>query len=104
MKGVAMVSDREMIAVFTFHREGDKIYFGNRSCEYPCKPFPDTVRAFAHCGGYIMEKTGENTTKLVSIVDIDVNGSIPGFMKNKMATMRANTLAELEGKIRASLK
>lgn len=104
MLGFAMVSDRELVAVFTFHREGDKIYFGNRSCDYPCNPYKDTVRSFAHCGGYIIEKTGENTTKVVNIVDVDVNGSIPGFMKSKMSTMRAGVLAELESKIKASLK
>lgn len=99
-----MVSDRELVVVFTFHREGNKVYFGNRSCEYPCNVYKDTVRAFAHCAGYILEKVGENTTKLTNIMDFDPNGSIPGFVKNKMLTMRASALAELEGKIKASLK
>ena len=55
MKGVAMVSDRQLVAVSTFHRESDtKIYIGNRSCDYPCKTYKDTVRAFAHCGGLIV--------------------------------------------------
>lgn len=104
MKGFAMVSDREMVAVFTFQREGNKIYFGNRSCDYPCQSYNDTVRAFAHCGGYILEKVGENSARLINIMDMDPNGSIPGFMKNKMAVMRASTLSELEERIKATLK
>lgn len=104
MKGVAVVSDREMVTVFTFHREGNKIYFGNRSCDYPCKPYDDTVRAFAHCGGSVIEKIGENSVRLTNLTDIDMNGSIPGFVKNKVAVMRAASLAEIEGKIKASLK
>lgn len=93
MKGFALVSDRELVGVFTFHRQGNKIYFGNRSCEFPCASYADTVRAFAHCGGYILEKIDENRTKVSNIVDIDMNGSIPGFVKNKLAVMRASILA-----------
>ncbi len=62
------------------------------------------MRAFAHCGGYILERTGESTTKLTNIMDFDPNGSIPDFVKNKMGTKRASALAELEGKIKATLK
>jgi hypothetical protein len=51
-----------------------------------------------------LEKTGANTTKLTNIVDIDMNGSIPGFVKNKMAVQRASMMAQLEEKIKASLK
>lgn len=104
MKGFAMVSDRELVAVYTFHREGNKIYFGNRSCEFACAAYPDTVRAFAHCGGYILEKIGENATKVTNIVDLDMNGSIPNFVKNKLAMIRASVLAELEEKIKATFK
>ncbi len=54
MKGFALVSDRELVAVFTYHKEGNKIYFGNRSCDFKVAPEPDTVRGFAHVGGYIL--------------------------------------------------
>lgn len=99
-----MVSDRELVAVFTYQREGNKVYFGNRSCDYPCNSYKGTVRGFAHCGGYILEKIGESTTKMTNIMDMDLNGSIPGFVTKKMATMRASALAQLEGKIKATLK
>jgi hypothetical protein len=38
-----------MVAVFTFHK-GDKIYFGNHSCD-SCDLFKDTVRVFAPLQG-----------------------------------------------------
>jgi hypothetical protein len=41
---------------------------------------------------------------VISIADMDPNGSIPGFLKNKMATSRVDEFAELENKIKASLK
>ena len=104
MKGFAFVSDREMVVVFTFHREGDKIYLGNRSCEYPVAVDKDVVRAFTHCAGNILEKIDENTTRITNIGDIDMNGSIPDFVKNKVALMRATALSELEEKIKAALK
>lgn len=90
--------------MFTYQREGNKVYFGNRSCEFPCNSYKGTVRAFAYCGGTILEKTGENTTKMINIMDLDLSGSIPDFVKNKMATMRASAMTELEGKIKATLK
>ncbi len=95
MKGFALVSDREMVAVFTYHKEGEKIYFGNRSCEFNAVPEKDTVRAFAHVGGYILERVDEKRTKVTNIADIDMNGSIPDFIKNKMASTRATMLSEL---------
>jgi hypothetical protein len=104
MKGFAMISDRELVVVFTFHRDGNKIYLGNRSCEFPCKIEKDAVRAFAHCGGYILERIDENATKITNIADIDMNGSIPDFVKNKVAVMRATALSEIEEKVKASLK
>jgi hypothetical protein len=41
---------------------------------------------------------------VINIGDIDPSGSIPAFVKNKMATLRTSEFAELEGKIKASLK
>ncbi len=38
IEGVAFVSNRELVAVFTFLQEGNKIYLGNRSFDFPCKP------------------------------------------------------------------
>ena len=54
MEGIAMVSDRQLVVVYTYSREGNKLYFGNKSCDYPCQAYKDTVRAIAHCGGYIV--------------------------------------------------
>ena len=34
----------------------------------------------------------------------DVDGSIPDFVKNKIALMKATALSELEEKVRATLK
>jgi len=35
---------------------------------------------------------------------MDPHGMIPGFVKEKMATMRAEVLTEIDSKIEASLK
>jgi hypothetical protein len=91
--------------VFTYYQENDsKAYVGQRSCDYACLEYIDSVRAFVHCGGYIIEKVGENRTRLINIIDMDPHGMIPGFVKDKMAVMRADTLNQIEAKIRASIK
>ena len=41
---------------------------------------------------------------MINIGDLDPSGSIPAFLKNKLATMRTSEFAELEGKIKALLK
>jgi hypothetical protein len=38
---------------------------------------------------------------VINIVDMDPSGSIPAFVKNKLATLRASEFADLENKIKA---
>lgn len=54
MKAPGPMSDREIVFVYTYHKEGNKVYAGNRSVDYPVKADKDSVRAFAHVGGYIL--------------------------------------------------
>ena len=88
------------IAVNTFHQEGDKVLIGNRSCNYPAQLEKDTELAHAYVGGFIFEKVDAGKTKVINISDMDPKGSIPGFVKNAIASKRSEVLATLEQKIK----
>jgi len=55
MAGFGPVSSREIVAVNSVRREGNKAYIGNRSCNYIyVSSDADAVRAEVHVGGYIL--------------------------------------------------
>ena len=90
MKMPGPVSNRELVAVNTFKVEGDKTYVGNRSLKnFPVQAEKDTERAHLHVGGFIFEKVDAGKTKVTNISDMDPKGSIPGFVKNALASKRA---------------
>lgn len=104
MNGFGPVSGREMVVVNTVKSDGSKAYIGNKSCDFPVKEDPDLVRAEVYVTGNILEKVGANQTKLISIADIDIKGSVPGFIKNSMGGKRAASIAGIEEKIKSTLK
>lgn len=95
MSGKGPISSREIVAVFTFKQEGNKTYLGNRSCNYPYKGDPDAIRAEAIVGGFILEKVSEGQTKITTITNVDIKGSIPDFIRNWMVEKRAQSLADV---------
>ena len=99
MKMPGPVSNRQMVVVNTFHQEGDKVIIGNRSCNYPVQLDKDAELAQAYVAGFIFEKVDAGKTKVTNISDMDPKGSIPGFVKNAIASKRAEMLAGLEQKI-----
>lgn len=55
MKAFGPASPREMVAVHTIKREGNKTYIGYRSCDYPYKNADsNAVRAFVYAGGFMI--------------------------------------------------
>ena len=87
------------MAVHTVRIIGDKAYCGSRSCKFPVQLDKDCELAEIHAAGFILERAG-NSTKVTNISDVDVKGSIPGFVKNSMAGKRAEVLQKLEGVIK----
>ena len=55
------------------------------SCKYPYPEVKDKVRGEIFVAGYILEKKEENLTKITYISDMDLKGSIPGFIKKQIA-------------------
>lgn len=104
MQGGGPISPSELVVVNTIQSDGQKAYIGNRSCNFPVKEDPDLVRAEVHVTANILEKIGEKQTKLTSIADIDIKGMVPNFVKGTIGSKRAASLANIEDKIRASLK
>ncbi len=88
MKMPGPVSDREVVAVNTVKIEGNKAYVGNKSCKFPFNKHPDTVIAELHAAGFILEKIEEGKTNITNISDVDIKGSIPGFVQNTLASKR----------------
>ena len=80
---------------------GDKAYCGSRSCKFPVQLDKDCELIEIHAGAFILERAG-NSTKATNITDIDVKGSIPGFIKNAMAGRRVEVLQKLESVIKNS--
>jgi thiamine monophosphate kinase len=103
MKLPGPISNREVVAVNTTKVVGDKAYCGNRSCNFPVQLNKDNVLAEIHAAGFILERVGDKT-KVTNISDVDVKGSIPGFVKNAMAGKRAEMMKDLENTIRKNLK
>lgn len=89
------ISNRELVAVNTVRVEGNRAFCGNKSCNYPINKDPDTVLAEAHVAGFILDKIDANTTLATQVSDMDVKGSIPGFIKNKLGSKRADALKNL---------
>jgi len=95
MKGFGPVSSRDMVLTFTVKNEGNKAYIGNRSCNYPYKGDPDAIRADCKIGGFILEKIDGTKTRLTSISNMDIKGSIPSFFKGWLDGKRAESLATM---------
>ena len=104
MKLPGPISNREVVAVNTTRVEGNKAYCGNRSCIYPCKNDSSAVRAQLYIGGNIIESAEGGKTKVTSISDIDIKGSIPDFVKKAMSGKRVENLLAIEKKISNSQK
>ena len=89
-----------MVVVNTIKRQGNKIYFGNKSCKYPYPVNSDIIRAEVHAAGYVFEQIDNNSTKVTNFADIDIKGSIPDFVKKSAQAKRALTLSKLENTIK----
>ncbi len=50
------VSHRDFVCVSYRTNEGNKMYLGSKSCNYPFAEVNGVVRAEAYIGGYILEK------------------------------------------------
>jgi hypothetical protein len=100
MKGYWPISSRDMVVTFTVKDEGTKAYIGNRSCKYPFKDDPNSIRSECHIGGFILDKIDAANTRLTSINNLDIKGSIPSFCKGWIDGKRAESLATMEEKIK----
>lgn len=68
----------------------------SRSIDYDFPPVKDVTRAVCYIGGYIVEKVNEKESRITYFSDVDLKGSIPGILKNKISRMQA----EQPGKIK----
>ena len=48
------ISNREFLVVNTVEKEGNRTFFGNRSCPYKFKQHEDTVMALVKASGFII--------------------------------------------------
>ncbi len=95
------ISKREIVAVNTVKVEGNRAFCGNRSCNYfPYQKDPDSVLADAHVMGFILDRIDANSTLITQIGDMDLKGSIPVFIQNAIASKRANSMLNIEEKIK----
>jgi hypothetical protein len=66
-----------------------------KSVNYPCPEVKGIVRGELFIGGWILEKIDENKTKVSYFSDIDIKGSVPGMIKNKLTERQASMPAKL---------
>lgn len=69
-------------------------------CNFPYAKQDGCTRAICHIGGWILKKIDDKTTLVIYISDVDLAGSIPGMIKNKLAERQAS----LPSKVEAALK
>jgi hypothetical protein len=76
------VDDRDFVMVDGHFRQGDKFYLVSSNCDYDFPKVKGVVRGDLIIGGYVGEKIDEKTIKVTYLSDGDMNGSVPGFIKN----------------------
>lgn len=94
------MDNRESIILTTWINEGNKVYLGSKSCNYPIELNPKFVTAQTNIAGWIFEKIDNNSTKVTNLSDMDPRGNVPDFFKNAVAEKRVQSLKDLEDIIR----
>jgi hypothetical protein len=90
------VSHRDFVCVSYRLNEGNKIYLGSKSCNYPIPEVNGVVRAEAFIGGYILEKLNEKSTKVTYMSNADIKGSIPTIVKNQLSKNQGTIAGRVE--------
>ena len=94
--GIWPVEDRDLINVAT-KEEGEEIcWIANKVCSYQHPNQNKTTRATCFIGGFILQKLDENSTFVIYISDVNLNGSIPGMIKNKLSEKQASLPSRIE--------
>ena len=96
------VSHRDFVCVSYRLNEGNKIYLGSKSCNYPVPEVNGVVRAEAFIGGYILEKLDEKTTKVTYMSNADIKGSIPTIIKNQLSKNQGTIAGRVEEAMKKS--
>lgn len=83
--GIWPVANRDFVNVGKKVKNEDRCLIATKQCQYPYPEEKKVVRGICHIGGYILEKIGENSTRVIYISDVDVMGSIPGVVKKQLS-------------------
>lgn len=82
-----ILAPRDLVVVFgtcLTERGGNVILFPGTSVVFDtCLPKPGIVRAEVNFGGWVFEVMSPTSTMVTYMVDIDVKGSIPGWIANQ---------------------
>ena len=84
-QGVWPVQDRDFVNVTVLEEQENAIYLASMSSAYPYPQVNQVTRAVCHIAGYILQKIDESTTMFIYMSDVDVLGSVPQMLKNKLA-------------------
>lgn len=99
--GMWPVQDRDLVNCTTKEKGDDVCYIATQACNYPY-PQPDKVtRATCYIGGWILKKIDAQNTYVIYISDVDLAGSIPGMIKNKLAEKQAGLASRVEKALKA---
>ena len=82
--GAWPIAGRDFVNV-TATEESSKIaYIASIGSSYSHPEVEQVVRAVCHIVGHILRKIDEHTTQITYISDVDLAGSIPVALKNKL--------------------
>jgi len=82
-----MVSQRDLVLVYgscLTEKGGSVVLFPFTSVVFDsCSPIPGIVRADVIVGGWVFEVVSSSSTMATYIMDIDIKGSVPGWISNQ---------------------
>lgn len=94
--GIWPVEDRDLVSVAVKEYGEDVCYIANKSSSYPYPKVDKVTRAKCHIGGFILKKVDEGNTFVIYISEVDLAGSIPQMIQNKLSEKQASLPSRIE--------
>ena len=95
--GIWPVEDRDLVNIAAKEEGADISYIANKFCNFPYPKQDKVTRAKCHIGGFVLKKIDENSTFVIYISEVDLSGSIPQMIQNKLSEKQASLPSRIEG-------
>jgi hypothetical protein len=100
-QGMWPVEDRDLVNIAMKEKGDDVCWIATQGCHFPYPKQDKVTRATCFIGGWILKKIDDTTTQVIYISDVDLAGSIPQMIKNKLAEKQAYLPSRVEEALKA---